>query len=72
MKTDFSQAVNSLNCSWPLDRNDDIFSKLDLALNGRVMGKISTNDLDIYIHFSTKKSLQKLHDEILILIEERQ
>jgi hypothetical protein len=40
-------------------------------MNGRAVGSISASDIDRYIHFSCRKNLSQLHDDLMLLIEER-
>lgn len=56
-KQEFGAAINSLGCSWPSQRNVDIFSKFDQAINGKQTGQVTALNLDTHIHFSSKKTL---------------
>lgn len=42
-------------------RNQQIFSEIDLKMNGANKEQITANDIDTYVHFSATKNLEQLH-----------
>lgn len=40
-------------------------------MNSAMMGNITANDIDCYIHFSARKNLDALHEELLATVSQK-
>ena len=48
-----------------------MFAHIDRSMNGTTIGSVASNDIDKFEHFSSRKTLSQLHDELMSIIEER-
>jgi hypothetical protein len=69
--SDFASAVSSLGCQWPPSINDHIFRSIDAAMNGQPRGQVQPADIDQYIHYSCRKQLQSMHNDLMQIIEQQ-
>lgn len=67
--SDFAQAT--AGCLWSPQTSEQIFRAIDTSMNGQPRGQVQAEDIDRFLHFSCRKNLNLLHDDLMQRVESK-